>query len=80
MTSNYPDNHQLIFAYIVDYKTKNDGLSPTLEEIRKATGIPSKSTVFYALERMEKEGRIRRVGKARNIVLPGGKYTYEGVN
>lgn len=71
-----PDQSQRrrIFDFIVDFKRKNDGISPSFREIRLATGA-GQSTIFYHLHILEDQGLIALVsGSARNIKIIGGEW------
>lgn len=48
---------QLIYDYIVAY-TKEHLFPPTIEEIRNAVGVGSKQTVWYQLQKLEKDGLV----------------------
>ena len=69
-----------IFDYIVDHKTRNDGLSPTLAEICEALNISTKSVVVYHLDRLELAGLIERCSQARGIRVTGGRWIAPGVS
>jgi hypothetical protein len=73
----YADN--AAFRFIVEFKTANDGASPTDPEIAEAIGT-TRPTVVSALRRLEDSGRIRRRTRGmgqRDITIPGGKWIYE---
>ncbi|MGA2504236.1 MAG: hypothetical protein ABSG01_09120 [Anaerolineales bacterium] len=69
-----------VFAFIVSYKQNHDGNSPTIREIGEAVGVNSTSLVLFYLNKLEKQGRIRRpepkIGErfAANIEVIGGKW------
>ena len=68
-----------VFDYIVDYKSKHDGLSPAYRDIISAVGISSTSTVRYYLDNLEKRGKIELTEfKSRTIKVVGGSWTYAG--
>lgn len=65
-----------LYKFIVEYKTKNDGNSPTLAEMQGA-GYSSKSAVHHALRVLERIGLIRLVkegDRGSQIHLVGGEY------
>lgn len=63
-----------IYAYIMTYKIKHDGLSPTVREIAQKLKMGSTS-IQYQLDNMERSGLIRRGdGRSRSIQLIGGRY------
>lgn len=75
----YADN--AAFRFIVEFKTANDGASPTDPEIAEAIGT-TRPTVVSALRRLEQAGRIRRMVRGmgqRDIIIPGGKWIYQEV-
>lgn len=58
-----------ILAFIKKFNQEK-GLSPTIEEIRAALNLSSKSLVHYHLKRLEKAGLIARLpNKSRGIRL-----------
>ncbi len=59
-----------IFQYIVDYKREHDGLAPAVRELAKVCML-SISTVKYHLFMLERENRIRILGR-RAIEVIGG--------
>lgn len=64
-----------IYRYIVDYKLRNGGDSPTRRDIVDAINVPL-SMVNYYLARLEEEGLIRvgTGGRARAIEVVGGRW------
>lgn len=63
----------IVFNFIVAYKTKHDGNSPTTREIGAACGISSTSMVNYYLDRLAQAGRITiEPGMNRMISVTGG--------
>jgi DNA-binding MarR family transcriptional regulator len=72
------DNTTQILAYIILYKTENDGMSPSYREICKKLGI-GLGTVTHHLNKLEREGAISFMGKGRvrNICVTGGRWSYE---
>lgn len=67
------DQLKRTYDFIIDYKRKNDGNSPTTQEIALGIGLRSKSGVPEYLNRLEAEGLIKRGGRglAKNIVVVG---------
>ncbi len=58
-----------IKKFIIDYYRKNHR-SPSIREIARALGIASTSTVYFHLQKLQKEGFIELKERiARNIVL-----------
>jgi len=63
-----------ILNYIVRYKIKYGGATPSMLEIGRETGH-GKTSIFHNLRLMERHGMIRFLGKNRNgIEIPGEKY------
>ena len=68
----------VIFDFIVAYKTDNDGNSPSIRDIRDRCKIPSTSTVYYYLMILDDEEKIiYHMGQTRSIEVIGGKWRYE---
>lgn len=62
------DRHT-VYLYIADYQHKN-GVSPTLREICQACGIGSTNTAVFLLNRLQRDGLIRRIPHiSRGIVI-----------
>lgn len=69
---------QEIFDFIVQYKTANDGQSPTMREMMGGTDITSTSVITYYLDTLVEYGLILRVDKeSRGIQVVGGKWRLE---
>lgn len=65
---------QDVYRYIVEYKTRRNGNSPSLLDICAACDIASKSTARYLVRRLELAERIRitsRRGQPLAIEVPG---------
>jgi predicted RNA-binding Zn-ribbon protein involved in translation (DUF1610 family) len=77
-TSQYADT---VFDYIVEHKTKSDGVSPTIREIADAVGISSTSMVNFTLNCLVQRGRIS-IDKtvSRGIRVVGGGWRFDGKN
>lgn len=68
-----------VFRAIVQLTEKRCGLSPTIREIGKATGISSTSVVNYHVRKLEDEGRLERVpGASRGIIVVGAVWSLPG--
>ena len=66
-----------ILAYIIMFKTMH-GISPTVQEIKDALNVSSKSVVNYHLEKLKKRGYIKRYDStARSIQVIGGRWSYK---
>ena len=67
-----------VLLFIVRYKRENDGNAPTVREIMENTPRSSTSLVLHSLDRLERQGRIKRTrGIARGISLPKEEVTNE---
>jgi SOS-response transcriptional repressor LexA len=65
-----------IYNYILSYKAKNDGNSPSIREIMSQTSVNSTSVVQHHLLKLVDMGLIEKVDKKfRSILIVGG---YEG--
>ncbi len=62
-----------ILQFVVDFKRRNDGCSPSLREIAEGCGICSTSVVRYHLDKLEAAGQLRFSGSglSRNIEVGG---------
>lgn len=58
-TDKRSPRYWLIYDFMVGY-IEQHGVSPTINEIKKACDIPSKGSVTYWLEKLEKDGLIVR--------------------
>lgn len=66
-----------MLRFIILFKQRHDGNSPTYREIMRSTGISSTSMVAYHLDKLERAGRIERpqmVGNTRVIEVVGGRW------
>jgi SOS-response transcriptional repressor LexA len=67
-----------ILEFIVDYKTRHDGVAPTLREIMDASKITSTSAAIYVLGRLVKQDKIRLFGasgQTRCIAVVGATWS-----
>lgn len=82
MKPNLKPRRQAIFDFIVAYKKRHDGNSPSIQDIGRACGISSKSLVAYHLAHLAEAGRLVLApdGEKRHIVIVGGRWTYEEPN
>lgn len=65
-----------VYTFIVNYKIKHQGQSPTIREIADGCGISTTSMVVNILDRLEGAGKIKRpdFGLTRGINIPGSKW------
>ena len=71
------ERQQAILAYIVRYKTENQGASPAVRQIMRGVGVPSTSCVTYSLARLADRGYIELAADGRralDIRIPGAKW------
>ena len=67
-----------VFNWLIEYKRAHDGNSPAMREMMRAFDISNTSVANSILNRLERDGRIRRAGKigaARSIEVVGGQWT-----
>ena len=69
-----------VLAYIVNYKTANDGNSPTIREIMSGCHISSSSMVSYILRDLQDAGKLRIEQGSRGIMVVGGVWKVEAKN
>lgn len=82
---SYPemiDRCQRLYDFIVEYKRKNDGNSPTYRDvINSVDGLTSSSMVMFYMRKLEIFGLIRWTdpeGTARRVQVVGGHWQMEG--
>lgn len=69
--------HLQVFAYLLEYKARHDGNSPSYREIMSACEVSTLSLVHHYLNKLEAEGKLARTeGNARNIEITGGHWQY----
>jgi len=69
---------EAVYQFIVSFKIKNDGNSPSIREIASACNIPSTSMVEICLDCLINEGRITMIyygTNVRRIKVIGGSWT-----
>ena len=60
-----------VLEKIVEFKRAN-GISTTIRDLMKSTGVTSTSVMKYYLDRLEEEGWISRIlGASRSILVKG---------
>lgn len=71
-----PDKPAIIYQYIIKFKMKYDGNSPSIREIAEDCNISSTSMVAYYLEKLVDQGLIEiSDGLERNkIMVKGGNW------
>lgn len=82
MSRNPPKNRLYnpddILEFIKQFKIESGGDSPSVRAIADKFGIKSTNTVQEILKRLEKKGKLFRVGGHRNgIKLPNYKFVSE---
>lgn len=63
---------ELVLAYIMEFKRKNDGLSPTVRQIMRHIGATSTSVVSHILNWLE--GRSLIFMSPNGIIVRGGEW------
>ena len=65
-----------VYDFIVSYKRKNDGLSPSYREIGRYLDASSTSVVKNVLTHLQNNNRIEIIpGKAAGIMIVGGHWS-----
>jgi len=78
------NTRERVYEHIIWYKTRNDGNSPTMQELciacglYIACGIKYELTIFFHLNKLEEEGKIRR--KGRQIFVTDGRWSIDKNN
>lgn len=70
----YPDL-DTIFAYIIAYKRRMDGNSPSVRQIAQELDLPS-SSVHLHLQELERRQLIRRIPHTRQLCIANGRWTW----
>ena len=71
--------HLEVYNYIVAFKTKNNGNSPTLRQIKANTACGSTSTVQTKLKDLESINLIERdYAVSKGIIVIGGVWSPPG--
>lgn len=68
---------QPVFTYIIQYKTENDGLSPSYRDICKYCNVSSTSMVQYYLLKLKRQGKISFTKGISGIKVVGGRWEYK---
>lgn len=71
-----PGKEQNVFTYLIQYKTENDGLSPSYRDICKYCNVKSTSTVQYYLVKLKKQGKVEFTKGVSGIRVVGGRWEY----
>lgn len=67
--SNGNQTRDHIYKFIVDYYTRH-GYPPAVRDICAACGVESTGAMFYHLNILEQEGRIRRDANIARSIVP----------
>lgn len=71
-------DNDIVFAWLVKYKSQHNGNSPTLREMCTGLNISSISVAHHILDGLQKQGRIVLPHKGCNgIEITGSKWVYE---
>ncbi len=68
------ETRRAVYQAIIRWKEQHGGDSPTVDELRAATGLRSKATVAYHLRGLEAAGLIRRARGRGGIDVVGGAW------
>ena len=66
-----------VYRFIIRYKTRNDGNSPSMPQIAKATKLRSASHVSIILHKLEEAGLLilpTDVHQKRSIIVTGARW------
>jgi hypothetical protein len=65
-----------VYRFLVDYKQRNDGNSPTLRDIMAACDMSCTSLASRTVSSLVRQGRIRRGGRGKSggIVIVGAQW------
>lgn len=72
-----PATYQRIYDFLVEFKSANDGNTPTYRQIADKCDVSSTSMVSSYLFEMEKVGMIERkraAGGLAKIIIPGARW------
>ena len=73
-----PSTTEKVFAFIVEYCRKRNGIPPTWQEIAAGADLCSTSVSTYHVKKLEKQGRLTYTpGERRSIEVRGGKCIYD---
>ena len=75
---HHPRIHRIndVLGFLIWYKRKYNGNSPSVREIGRACHISSTSHVYYYLVRLQTLGKIKLCGGPRSIEVIGGRWIY----
>ena len=62
-----------VLAFIIKYKSENDGAGPSTREIMAACGISATSVVHYTIGRLVSGGKLY-INANRHICVTGGQW------
>lgn len=79
MANRYGETTHKVYRFICDFKTANDGNSPTVREISDACQLKSNNTASYHLRELVITGKIVfDPQRARSIRVVGGRWVAPG--
>jgi SOS-response transcriptional repressor LexA len=67
-----------VYAFIVAYKLKHDGNSPSQGDIAEGCGLPNRAEAGDNVKRLVKQGRLEWDGRYRQVQVVGGSWTIPG--
>lgn len=70
------DKSEIVYHYIISYKTKYDGNSPSIRQISRDCNISSTSMVAYYLNKLISKGMIEISDDtvSNKIMVKGGRW------
>lgn len=75
ITAKGEERKEAVFKFILEYKKKYDGNSPTFREIVNNTDLTSVSMTTFYLKQLEEDGLILiRHNRNRSIIVVDGKW------
>ena len=84
MTNPLHSTTDKVFDFIVTYKARHDGCSPTIREIMLGLSISSTSVVRYHLQQLSDQGKIDLIVRdadgnrsSKNIQVVGGQWSFQ---
>ena len=61
-------NMQKMLDYIREYKIRNNGRSPSYEDLRSMAGYSSRNSAYYMVKELEKRGYIQTLDRKRRTI------------
>ena len=74
------DSASRVYAFVVAWKRLHDGNSPSMDDVVEGCALLGRYAVMRGLRRLEREGKIKRDGRYKNIEVVGGSWTIPGID